>query len=281
LVDTPQLRSLEPNISGEGAIYSPRTGIVDFRLVCEAMAERFKDLGGEIHMDTRVVDIEESQDRIVVHTGYKKYEGKYLIACSGLMADRMAALLDIDVEFELIPFRGEFYRLSTSDTGIINHLIYPIPNPDLPFLGVHLTRRISGEIVIGPNAVLSLKREGYGKFEFCAKDVIAMVTFPGFWKVIASNFSTGCRELTESWVKPLYIRQVRKYLPGIQCADLVPYPAGVRAQPVTRDGMILDDFLFASSARSLHVCNAPSPAATSAIPIGEYICDRVIRESSA
>lgn len=277
LISKSQLRSREPKITGEGAIFSPRTGIVDFRRVCEAMAERFKADGGEVRLGAHVTDMEEKSKRVDVVTPQETYRCKFLIACSGLMADRTATLLDIDIDFQLIPFRGEFHRLRAGLASGLNHLIYPIPDPALPFLGVHLTRRINGDVIVGPNAVLSLKREGYGKFEFSAKDMLAMASFPGFWKVIRRNLKTGVRELSESWFKSAYVHQIQKYLPHIKASDLDDFPPGIRAQPVTRDGTIIDDFLFAQSERSLHVCNAPSPAATSAIPIGEHICDRVVQ----
>jgi len=277
LVSKVQLRKREPAIAGQGAIFSPRTGIVDFRVVCEAMAERFSGDGGEIRLGANVTHIDESSNNVNVTTTDGKFVCHYLIACSGLMADRTAALLDIDIDFQLIPFRGEFHQLRPELAAGLKHLIYPIPDPTLPFLGVHLTRRINGDVIVGPNAVLSLKREGYGKFQFDVKDVRAMGTFPGFWKLIGRNLKAGSRELYESCFKSAYVRQVQKYLPHITASDLGPFPAGIRAQPVMRDGTIIDDFLFANTERTLHVCNAPSPAATSAIPIGQHICERVMR----
>jgi L-2-hydroxyglutarate oxidase len=274
-----QLRAREPAIKGEAAIFSPRTGIVDFRVVCEAMASQFVDDGGELRSGTEVTGIREQEGHITVSCNDDTYDGRFLIACSGLMADRLARLQGIDIDFEVIPFRGEFYRIDPELVAGLNHLIYPIPDPALPFLGVHLTRRINGDVIVGPNAVLSFKREGYGKFEVSRKDLIAMVKFPGFWKVMQQNLGPGLRELAESWFKTAYIHRVQKYLPEIRTSDLLPFPPGIRAQPVTRDGKIIDDFLFAKSARSLHVCNAPSPAATSAIPIGEHICTEALRAS--
>jgi len=274
-----QLRSQEPTIRGEAAIFSPRTGIVDFRLVCKAMARQFVDDGGKLRPGSEVTGINEQESHVTVTANGDTYDGKFLIACSGLMADRTARMQGIDIDFELIPFRGEFYRIDPELAAGLNHLVYPIPDPALPFLGVHLTRRINGDVIVGPNAVLSLKREGYGKFEISREDLLAMVTFPGFWKVLRQNLRPGLRELAESWFKTAYIHRVQKYLPAIKTSDLHPFPPGIRAQPVTRDGNIIDDFLFAKSARSLHVCNAPSPAATSAIPIGEHICNEALQAS--
>jgi L-2-hydroxyglutarate oxidase len=274
-----QLKSKEPAIRGEAAIFSPRTGIVDFRLVCTAMAKQFVSDGGELRSGAEVSGISEQESYVTVSTKDDTYDGKFLIACSGLMADRIARMQGIDIDFELIPFRGEFYRIDPELAAGLNHLIYPIPDPALPFLGVHLTRRINGDVIVGPNAVLSFKREGYGKFEISRKDLLAMVRFPGFWKVIRQNLGPGLRELSESWFKTAYIHRIQKYLPEIKTSDLHPFPPGIRAQPVTRDGDIIDDFLFATSSRSLHVCNAPSPAATSAIPIGEHICNEALQAS--
>jgi L-2-hydroxyglutarate oxidase len=275
LLSRSQLKQREPIINGEGAIFAPRTGIVDYRLVCNAMAEQFVSNGGDLRLQAELTKIEEHPSHVVVSVGSESFDCDFLIACCGLMADRIASLASLDTEFQVIPFRGEFYKISAELVAGLNHLVYPIPNPSLPFLGVHLTRRINGDVIVGPNALLSLKREGYGKFEISAKDMIAMASFPGFWKVIGQNLGTGMREITESWFKSVYIRQIRKFLPQIKTSDLQPFPPGIRAQAVMRDGTIFDDFLFAKSARTLHVCNAPSPAATSAIPIGQHICEQV------
>jgi L-2-hydroxyglutarate oxidase len=275
LISEQQLRSMEPNILGKGAIYSPSTGIVDYRVVCEAMMSAFLDDGGEIQLGTQVTGIDEYEDYLSVTSRTKSFECRFLVACSGLFADRVADLVEIDTKFQLIPFRGEFYSIRPELAAGIRHLIYPIPDPALPFLGVHLTRRIDGQVIVGPNAVLSLKRDGYGKFAISLGDVAEMLMFPGFWKVIGQHLSTGLHEIQESWFKSVYVHRIQKYLPTITASDLVPFPAGIRAQPVTRDGRIIDDFIFARSARSLHVCNAPSPAATSAIPIGEHICEQL------
>jgi L-2-hydroxyglutarate oxidase len=186
-------------------------------------------------------------------------------------------MLDIETDFQIVPYRGEYYRLPARMDTIVKHLIYPIPDPDLPFLGVHLTRMIDGFVTVGPNAVQGWKREGYGTFNISLRDVADMLGFPGFWKVATKNFATGIAETWDSIWKPGYLKRVQKYCPSIQLQDLRPYPAGIRAQAVLRDGTLVHDFLFADSPRSLHVCNAPSPAATSAIPIGAYICDKVMQ----
>jgi len=280
MISGAKLSEMEPEIAGLGAIHSKSTSIVDFGRVCSAMGERFADAGGETHFSTEVRDIRETSKEVAVETNRGDFCGRSLIACSGLMADRIARMTGIEVDFQVIPYRGEYYALTEEKRNIVKHLIYPIPDPDLPFLGVHLTRMIDGTVTVGPNAVQGWKREGYGKVNICMRDIWEMARFPGFWAVSASNFLTGMRELKDSVWKPGYLSRVRKYCPQLTLADLKPYKAGVRAQAVLRDGTLVHDFLFAETARSLHVCNAPSPAATSAIPIGNFICERLLSKFS-
>ena len=275
-----KLRDLEPNIAGLGAIHVKTTGIVDYRLVCEKMADCFRSAGGHCEFNQEVIGIDEGDRQVEVQTGNDKFYTDFLIVCGGLMADRLARLHGLDVEFRIIPFRGEYYRLPDDKSGLIRHLIYPIPDPALPFLGVHITMMIDGSITVGPNAVLGWKREGYGKFNVDIGDTLDMVLFSGFWKVLRKNFINGLAELKNSFVKQGYLRLVQKYCPQLGIHDLLPYPAGIRAQAVTAEGELVHDFLFTESRRSLHVCNAPSPAATSSIPIGNYICDMISRKGS-
>jgi L-2-hydroxyglutarate oxidase len=281
LVDGGQLRSREPNIVGLGGILVKQTAIVNYRQVSLKMVQRFVALGGEARLDHKVTGLSETDDSIrvtVMNNGREATcEGRFLISCSGLMADRISGMLGIATPFRIIPFRGEYYQLPARHNRIVNHLIYPIPDPDLPFLGVHLTRMIDGSVTVGPNAVLGWKREGYGRININLSDVRDMMTFAGFWRVVKDHLASGLIETKNSLWKPGYLKQVRKYCPQLQLTDLKPYPAGIRAQAVMNDGSLVHDFLFAESPRSLHVCNAPSPAATSAIPIGEYICDKVIK----
>ena len=190
-------------------------------------------------------------------------------------------MMQLDVDFRVVPYRGEYYRLPAERNDIVRHLIYPVPQPGLPFLGVHLTRMIDGTVTVGPNAVQGWKREGYGRFNFSFRDTSEMLAFPGFWQVTADNLGVGLAELWNSLWKPGYLKQVHKYCPSVRLSDLQPYPAGIRAQAVMRDGTLVHDFLFAETRRSLHVCNAPSPAATSAIPIGEVLCDKIMEKVAA
>ena len=271
-----ELKKEEPNITGLGALLVPTTGITDFAQITEKMAERFSDAGGEIRLGSQVLSLKESADFITVETDSDRFETNYLIACGGLMADRIAAMMGITIDFSIIPFRGEYYRLADEHNRLVSHLIYPIPDPDLPFLGVHLTRMIDGSVTVGPNAVLGFKREGYGSINVSVADIIDMIGFPGFWYMLKENLSAGLSELRDSLFKAGYLKRVRKYCPTLTRDDLQPYPAGIRAQAVLKDGTLVHDFLFANSKRSLHVCNAPSPAATSALPIAEYLVDKAI-----
>lgn len=282
-LDAVQLKLAEPNIRGLGAILVKATSIVNYRLVTEKMAEAFMQLGGEVKIGTEVVGLEETPSSVTLTCQQKNqrvsYQAKFLVTCSGLMADRLTKMLGLPTDFQIIPYRGEYYRLAPKHNQVVRHLIYPIPDPELPFLGVHLTRMIDGSVTVGPNAVQGFKREGYGKWNFSLRDVWEMVRFPGFWKVSAKHFKTGMVEMKNSWWKVGYLQLVRKYCPSIELTDLEPYPAGIRAQAVLSDGTLVHDFLFAESPRSLHVCNAPSPAATSAMPIGEYLCDKIADKS--
>lgn len=281
-LDAAQLKLAEPNIVGLGAIYVPSTSIVDYKQVTEKMAQEFIECGGEVRLQSEVVAIEEHAEEVqitCVSDGQSvQINGRFLISCGGLMADRLTKMMGIATDFQIIPYRGEYYRLPAHHNQVVKHLIYPIPDPDLPFLGVHLTRMIDGSVTVGPNAVQGWKREGYQKFNFSWRDSAQMLAFPGFWKVTAKHLRTGVKEFINSWWKPGYLQLVNKYCPHITLADLQPYPAGIRAQAVLSDGSLVHDFLFAESPRSLHVCNAPSPAATSAIPIGEYIGKKVIEK---
>ncbi|MBU2931909.1 MULTISPECIES: L-2-hydroxyglutarate oxidase [Vibrio] len=284
LLDQAQLKLAEPNITGLGAIYVKTTSIVDYKKVTEVMAQEFVEAGGKLSLGTEVIMADELEDEVQltckVDGQTLQLNSRFLITCSGLMADRMTSMLGIETDFQIVPYRGEYYQLDAKHNQVVNHLIYPIPDPELPFLGVHLTRMIDGSVTVGPNAVQGWKREGYGKLNFSFKDTWQMLRFAGFWKVTANNLKTGLVELKNSWWKPGYLKLVNKYCPSITVSDFKPYPAGIRAQAVLKDGTLVHDFLFAESPRSLHVCNAPSPAATSAMPIGEYICGKVIKKTS-
>ncbi|WP_026959135.1 L-2-hydroxyglutarate oxidase [Aliagarivorans taiwanensis] len=278
LWDAAKLAKAEPNITGLGAIKVFDTGIADYPAICQRMAELIRELGGEILLNQQVVGIKERRNDITVQCQEHALSCQFLVVCGGLQADRLCKLHGLPTEFQIIPYRGEYYQLPESRNQLIKHLIYPIPDPKLPFLGVHLTRMVDGSVTVGPNAVQGLSREGYRKLSINRSDLCEMLSFEGFWKTTRSHLSAGLREAKNSLFKPGYLQQVRKYCPSLTLRDLKPYPAGIRAQAVMRDGAMVHDFLFAESPRSLHVCNAPSPAATSAIPIGEYLCQKIAKK---
>lgn len=270
-----ELREREPNITGTGAIFVPSSGIVDFGEVTRAMAREFEHLGGGIQLSSRVTRIDERPHEVVVKTSQGELTTRYLIACSGLMADRIVRMVGKNPGFTICPFRGEYYQLPAQHNRIVSHLIYPIPDPSMPFLGVHLTRMIDGSVTVGPNAVLALKREGYRKSDISLPDMASMFSNRGILKALMGNLRPGMTEIKNSFSKKRYLEEVRKYCPSLTIDDLAPYPAGVRAQAISRDGKLIDDFLFVNSRRTVNVCNAPSPAATSALPIGAHIVAKV------
>lgn len=276
-LDAAQMRRREPNVVGVGGLFVAETGIVDYRQVCEAMAGVIRAAGGVIELALAVSAIAENEDVVTIHAGSQSWQSRKLIVCAGLQSDRLARLAGIKTEHQIVPFRGEYFQLAPSKNAIVKHLIYPIPDPDLPFLGVHLTRMIDGSITVGPNAVLGFAREGYPKWSFNVADIAEYARFPGFWKTISRNMKSGLVEMKNSIFKRGYLAQCRKYCPSLKMADLQPFDAGIRAQAVMRDGTLVHDFLFLETARMLHVCNAPSPAATSAIPIGELIASKVMK----
>lgn len=278
-LDASELRRREPNIAGLGALFVDATGIVDYKQVCDAMAKVIEQAGGEVRLATTVQAIREFGDHVEVCDHSQTWHARQLVACAGLQSDRLARLAGVKIDHQIIPFRGEYYRLPASKNQIVNHLIYPIPDPQLPFLGVHLTRMIDGSVTVGPNAVLGFGRENYRKFAVNWRDVAEYVRFPGFWKTIWNNLGSGTIEMKNSLFKHGYLEQCRKYCPSLQAGDLLPFEAGIRAQAVMRDGTLVHDFLFAETPRMVHVCNAPSPAATSAIPIGQMIAEKILKAS--
>ncbi|MGH6800394.1 MAG: L-2-hydroxyglutarate oxidase [Methylocella sp.] len=275
-IDRAGLMRLEPNISGVGALLIPSTGIVDYRKVASAIAQIATAQGADLLLGAEVVAIRENKGVVEISTPNRSFRARALIVCAGLQSDRLAKLADLRIDHRIVPFRGEFYTLPKSRAGLINRLIYPIPDPKLPFVGIHLTRTIDGRIIAGPNAVLGFAREGYGKFSFSRRDAFDTMAFPGFWKLIGTHCAAGVEEMRNSLWKQSYLAQCRKYCPCLSLADLEPGVAGIRAQAVLRDGTLAHDFLFAETARQLHVCNAPSPAATSAIPIARMIAGKVL-----
>ncbi|EHN9945513.1 L-2-hydroxyglutarate oxidase [Escherichia coli] len=241
-----------------------------------AMAKIFQARGGEIIYNAEVSGLSEHKSGVVIRTRQGgDYEASTLISCSGLMADRLVKMLGLEPGFIICPFRGEYFRLAPEHNQIVNHLIYPIPDPAMPFLGVHLTRMIDGSVTVGPNAVLAFKREGYRKRDFSFSDTLEILGSSGIRRVLQNHLRSGLGEMKNSLCKSGYLRLVQKYCPRLSLSDLQPWPAGVRAQAVSPDGKLIDDFLFVTTPRTIHTCNAPSPAATSAIPIGAHIVSKV------
>jgi (S)-2-hydroxyglutarate dehydrogenase len=278
-VSAAELKRQEPSIIGVGALMVKSTGIVDYKRVAEAMGDVVRSSGGEVLSGIQVNAIRETSDVVEIRASDQQWRARQLIVCAGLQSDRLAKIAGLSIEYKIVPFRGEYYRLPTKLNGIVRHLIYPVPNPDLPFLGIHLTRMIDGGVTVGPNAVLGLAREGYPKFSFSLQDVGEYALFPGFWKMIGSNLASGLVEIRNSLWKRWYLGECRKYCPELTIEDLLPEKAGIRAQAVMPDGSLVHDFLFAQTGRMLHVCNAPSPAATSAIPIAEMIADKCLNNA--
>ncbi|MCP1848144.1 MULTISPECIES: L-2-hydroxyglutarate oxidase [unclassified Bradyrhizobium] len=271
-----RLGRIEPAIAGVGALLVPSTGIVDYRAVCGAMAEGLRERGAEIRLGAPVTSIREESTHVALRAGGSVLLARRLVACAGLQSDRLAKLAGLDIAHQIVPFRGEYFSLPQARSGLVRHLIYPIPDPELPFLGIHLTRMIDNSVIVGPNAVLGFAREGYRKGSVNLADVAGMATFPGFWRVLAENWRSGVREFRNSMSKAAYLEECRKYCPELKLSDLGAPLAGIRAQAVLKDGALVHDFLFIGSERMLHVCNAPSPAATSAIPIGTMIAERLL-----
>ena len=266
-----ELTELEPNVVGLGALYLPRTGIVDYTLVSKALADLVRGAGGTVLTGQRVVAIAEDARGVSVSTRTTTVTCDRLVVCGGLQADRLAEMAGVPVDVQIVPFRGEYFRLPSERSGFVRRLIYPVPDPDLPFLGVHLSPTIGGAITVGPSAVLGLSREGYPKFSVNPRDVARMATFPGLWRVARANLRLGVTEVGNSLFKRRYLRECRKYAPGLTAADLLPHEAGIRAQAVRRNGALVHDFVVERTDRMIHVLNSPSPAATAALPIGRHL----------
>ena len=276
LLDENQLKEIEPNITGLGAIKVKETGIIDYISMTKTIAKEFVAMGGKIKLNAEVIHLNETEDQtsVKIKSG-EIYKSSYLIACAGLQSDRIAKLMGLKIDYQIVPFRGDYYQLNKRFNKVVKHLIYPIPDPAYPFLGVHLTKMIDGSVTVGPNAVLNLSREGYNKINFNLKDLKQMFFFSGFWKLILKNWKPAISELYSSLNKNTYLKICQKYCPSLTISDLEPFRSGVRAQAVSKDGKLIHDFLVEETQRSLHVCNAPSPAATSSLPIGKYIVELI------
>jgi L-2-hydroxyglutarate oxidase len=271
-----ELRELEPHVNGLAALHVPEAGIVNYKKVSEVLVKLLRQQGVEIKFNSHVENISHNDQYCEVQTKYSSFRGGYAINCAGLHSDTLASKSGADLQHQIIPFRGEYYELIEERRHLVKNLIYPVPNPRFPFLGVHFTRMVDGSIHAGPNAVLSLKKEGYSRFSFDASDTWKSLTYPGLWKLAARHWKEGLHELYRSLSKAEFVKSLQKLIPEITAKDLVVSSAGVRAQALNPDGSLVDDFMIKYHGRTIHVCNAPSPAATASLEIGEYITDKVL-----
>ncbi len=276
-----ELDEIEPHATGLAAIRVPSTGIIDFTKVAEAFADLVEEKGGELRAGAEVESISETGRAVAVRTRKGAFRARTLVNCAGLHSDRVARLCGVETGTKIVPFRGEYYELRPERRYLVKNLIYPVPNPNFPFLGVHFTRSIEGMVEAGPNAVLGLAREGYKKSDFVLGDFVEELTYPGLWRLAKKNWRTGVGEIHRSFSKKAFVRGLKRLVPEVEEEDVVPIAAGVRAQAIRKDGALVDDFLIAEGRNSVHVLNAPSPAATASIPIGEEIARRIAGASSA
>ena len=270
-----ELEELEPHAAGLAALKVPETGIVDFTQVAEAFAAVVAEEGGVLRTSTEVEDVSETEDEVEISTSRGTFRARSLVNCAGLHSDRVALLCGVEAGVKIVPFRGEYYELKPEKRHLVKNIVYPLPDPSFPFLNVHLTRTVEGGVEAGPNAVLGLAREGYRKTDINIKDSFEALTYPGLWRLARTYWRTGIGELVRSFSRKVFTRSLKKLIPEVEEEDLAPIEAGVRAQALAKDGELMNDFLIVDGKRSVHVLNAPSPAATAAIPIGKTIAERI------
>ena len=275
-----EVKEVEPHVSCVGGIRVFNTGIVNYKQVCLKYAELIRNQGGDLRLNTQVVKITRSGKNQVLETNKGSFETRFVINCAGLHSDRIAKLGKANPQAKIVPFRGEYYELTPAKRYLVKTLIYPVPNPDFPFLGVHFTRMIDNTVHAGPNAVLSLKREGYKKTDFDFRDFAEVITYPGFWKLAAKHADEGIQEIIRSFSKAAFVKSLQTLIPEVQAEDVIPTHAGVRAQALMNNGALVDDFLIIAGENSIHVCNAPSPAATSSLEIGKAIVAQIPQQST-
>jgi L-2-hydroxyglutarate oxidase len=275
IVDQARLRELEPHAAGIKAIHVPETGIVNYRQACERLATRFRERDGEIQFQAKVTAIHANGSGMLVKSTAGEVGARYVVNCAGLHCDRVTRLSGQNPDVKIVPFRGEYYALKPTAYHLCKNLIYPVPDPGFPFLGVHFTRMIDQSVECGPNAVLAFAREGYHKTDVNVGDLVESLTYSGFLRLAARYWKTGFGEMWRSVSKSAFVKALQRLLPAIRAEDLEPAPAGVRAQAVAPDGSMVDDFLIRESERVINVCNAPSPAATASLNIGKLIVDRL------
>ena len=275
-IDAGEITEREPHAAGLQGLWSPNTGIVDYVAVTRKYAEIVVKNGGEIRLDTELVAISQTSDRLVLQTTAQEIHTRAMINCAGLQSDIVAKMMGSTHGLRIVPFRGEYYKLAPESQKLVRGLIYPVPDPRFPFLGVHYTKKIDGSVEAGPNAVLAFAREGYGKTDFSLGHLLGLISFPGFWAMAARYWRMGFGEMYRSWNKLAFVKALKILLPDLGMDDIAAGGAGVRAQAMDRKGNLLDDFSFIESPRAIHVLNAPSPAATSSITIGEAIASKAL-----
>ncbi|MCC7085479.1 MAG: L-2-hydroxyglutarate oxidase [Pirellulales bacterium] len=281
LIDKSRLAELEPHAQGVAAIHVPESGIIDFPGVCQRLAARTMEAGGSIVRNARVTAMHPQSGSICVSSEGGDFDAKYVVTCAGLQSDRLARMSGQQVEAKIVPFRGEYYELKPQAQHLCRNLIYPVPDPKFPFLGVHFTRLIHGGVECGPNAVLAFAREGYRMRDISIKDLAESLTYPGFLRLAAKHWRTASKELWRSFSKNAFTHALERLVPEIRTEDLTVAPSGVRAQAVARDGSIIDDFWILETECVVNVCNAPSPAATAALNIGKLVVDRLAKRWSS
>ncbi|WP_316247341.1 L-2-hydroxyglutarate oxidase [Photobacterium lucens] len=270
-----ELQDKEPNINGLSAIWVPDSAIVNYRLICQKLVQLIENNHGKVIFNQPITSIKEESGKVIVNSSNHTFVAHQLIACAGLQSDRIVTMLGSKPSFAIVPFRGDYYQLPAAHNNNVNHLIYPVPDPELPFLGIHLTKMIDGSITVGPNAVLSFARERYTSPQFSLKDSLDLLCFKGLYPLLHKHFSSALTEFKQAYWKPAYLAKVQQYYPQLQLKDLYSYPCGIRAQAVDKNGKLIDDFMFYQTHLSLVVCNAPSPAATSCFPIAKHIVDKL------
>lgn len=275
-----QVREIEPHVHCLAGLRVPTTGIVDYRQVCAKYAELVRQQGSTLMTGTKVTAIREVNGAHHIETTKGEFTARFLINCAGLHSDRVAKLAGVRPEARIVPFRGEYYELVPEKRHLVRTLIYPVPNPDFPFLGVHFTKMIDGSVHAGPNAVLAFKREGYYKTSFNLRDFVETMTYGGFWKLARKNLDEGLMEMRRSLSKAAFVKSLQRLVPEIQPGDIIPAHAGVRAQALLPDGALVDDFLILQGRNACHVCNAPSPAATASLEIGRSVVEQIPELSS-
>ena len=273
-----EVREIEPHVNAVAGLKVPQTGIIDYKEVSKVLLAKIREKGAKVILAEKVVDVRMEKENSIIITEKSEFKSKIIINTAGLYSDRIASLNIKNLDYRIIPFRGEYYKLKDSKKYLVNHLVYPVPDPEFPFLGVHFTRMIDGNIEAGPNAVFAFKREGYNKTSFSFKETYQSLSWRGFQKLMGDHFFMGMGEFYRSWNKNAFTRALSKLVPEITSDDLVPGGAGVRAQACSRSGELIDDFIIVENENILNILNAPSPAATASLAIGESIAIKVLEK---